>query len=143
MSFAQPAQRERRAMPLAPMLDIMFLLLIFFVTTSSFRAQEEQIDVQLPAATAGKEVPPSATELIVNIKADDTIVVGNTEYNPEALFEMMKQIVADFPDERLIIRSDKGSHTDTLVTVMDVARSAGIQSIHIATVKPAADVGGN
>jgi biopolymer transport protein ExbD len=127
-------RHARRGVPLAPMLDIMFLLLIFFVTTSSFRAQEQQIDIQLPA---------SATEIIVNIMADDSIRVGNSTYTPEALYKVMRQLVADYPDERVIIRGDRGSHTEALVRVMDVARSAGIQNIHIATVKPASAVEGN
>jgi biopolymer transport protein ExbD len=136
-------RHARRGVPLAPMLDIMFLLLIFFVTTSSFRAQEQQIDIQLPAAQAGKPTDPSATEIIVNIMADDSIRVGNSTYTPEALYKVMRQLVADYPDERVIIRGDRGSHTEALVRVMDVARSAGIQNIHIATVKPASAVEGN
>lgn len=136
-------RHARRGVPLAPMLDIMFLLLIFFVTTSSFRAQEQQIDIQLPAAQAGKATDPSATEIIVNIMADDSIRVGNSTYTPDALYKVMRQLVADYPDERVIIRGDRGSHTEALVRVMDVARSAGITNIHIATVKPASDVEGN
>ncbi|MBI1368014.1 MAG: hypothetical protein GC162_05105 [Planctomycetes bacterium] len=142
MSFAQPVEQRRRAsVPLAPMLDIMFLLLIFFVTTSSFRAEEQQIDVKLPTAQASSPTQPRRTEVIVNVKSDGTIVVGNQSYNPPALFEMMRSLTTDYPDEHVIIRGDKDTRYETIVSVMDVARSAGVKSIYFATVKEGRQVG--
>ena len=143
MSFAQPTHQQRRAaVPLAPMLDILFLLLIFFVTTSSFRAQERQIDVNLPAAQASAPAEARRTEVVVNVQADGTILVGSQPYQPRELYEMLNALVADYPNEHVIIRGDQDVRYERIVTVMDTARAAGVRNIYFATVKPAQDVEG-
>ena len=143
MSFARPRQPTRRAaVPLAPMLDVLFLLLIFFVTTSSFRAQEQQIDVQLPSAEAAETAEPTSTEVVVNVKADGSIMVGAEAYQPPALRSMLSQLVAEFPDERVIIRGDKNVKYERIVDVMDTARAAGVRNIYFATVKSSEEVAG-
>lgn len=143
MSFARPRQPTRRAaVPLAPMLDVLFLLLIFFVTTSSFRAEEQQIDVQLPSAEAAETAEPRSTEVVVNVKNDGTIMVGNEAYEPDALRSMLSELVEAFPEERVIIRGDKNVKYERIVDVMDTARAAGVRNIYFATVKSSEEVAG-
>jgi biopolymer transport protein ExbD len=142
MSFARPAQHYRLAFPLIPMIDLMFVLVIFFVTTTSFTADEQQIDVKLPLTQTG--APPEAhpSELIVNIQAGGAITVGGRPYDLEQFRTMLGQLVADYPNERLIIRGDKTVTYDRIVGIMDAARSVGVRNIYFATVKKAQDVGG-
>lgn len=140
MSFGAAQQNRRPAVPLAAMLDILFLLLIFFVTTGSFRAEEQQIDVELPAAQAAGTIKPGRTELVINVRQDGAIVVGEAAFDAGVLGAMLEQLVRDFPDERVIIRGDREVSYHRIITVMDVARSAGVRNIYFATVKPAAEL---
>ncbi|MDH3583435.1 MAG: biopolymer transporter ExbD [Phycisphaerae bacterium] len=136
MSFAQPKRELRRAsVPLAPMLDIMFLLLIFFVTTSSFRAEERLTEVPVPEAESGKPATATRTQLIVNVRSDGSILVGPVQYSMPQLDRLLRQLVRDFPDERVIIRGDRRSSYESIMQVMDTAALAGIKKIFFATVK--------
>jgi len=138
VSFARPRQPTRRAtVPLAPMLDVLFLLLIFFATTSTFRAEEQQIDVNLPIAQTASAAEPLETELLVNVRADDTLVVGGRAVTIDQLRAMLRQITADFPNERVIIRGDQAVNYGRIVEVMDAARSANVRQIHFATIQAA------
>lgn len=143
MSFAQPKQPHRQGgIPLAPMLDVMFLLLIFFVVTSSFRAEEHQIDVELPSAEASEPQSAQRSEVVVNVAEDGAIMIGSAEYSPEQLEGVLARLVEDYPDERVIIRGDRESRYNRIVTVMDVARAAGVEHIYFATVRSADETGG-
>jgi len=138
VSFAQPRQPTRRVtVPLAPMLDVLFLLLIFFATTSTFRAEEQQIDVNLPIAQTASAAEPLETELLVNVRADDTLVVGGRAVTIAELRAMLRQITADFPNERVIIRGDQAVNYGRIVEVMDAARAANVRQIHFATIQAA------
>ncbi|MEX2672331.1 MAG: biopolymer transporter ExbD [Phycisphaeraceae bacterium] len=143
MSFTQPKQPHRRnAVPLAPMLDVMFLLLIFFVVTASFRAEEHQIEIDIPSAEAAEPHAAQRSEVIVNVREDGAILIGGAEYTPERLQAVLKQLVADNPNERVIVRGDSASRYERIIMVVDLAREAGIRQINFATVKQADQVGG-
>ena len=142
MSFAEPEQPPRRAVPLAPMLDVLFLLLIFFVTTSSFRAQEQQLDVNLPAAQAADDAEPQRTEVVINVKKDGSILLDPSEQTIDQLRQTLRQLVEDFPNERVIIRGDKKVTYDRIVQVMDTARAAGVKHVYFATVRKGEQIEG-
>lgn len=142
MSFAQPIQFQRRAgLPLAPMIDILFLLLIFFATTSSFQAEERDVPVDLPAAESSESPSTVATQIIVNVKADGTLLIGNEAYNLDALRELLTKVIADYPDERVVIRGDKTADWGDVLAVMDTARAVGVKNVSAATVKKASEIG--
>lgn len=142
MSFTTPTRAQRRSAPLAPIIDILFLLLIFFVTTSNFRAQEQQISVALPAAGSAEAAEASENELVVNVEADGTILIGPSEYTPQELRQTLRELVRDYPNERVVIRGDKDAAHGHIVRVMDTVRAAGVRNIIIAAVKRASEVEG-
>lgn len=143
MSFAQSRRATTRGfVPLAAMIDVMFLLLIFFTTTSTFRAREQQIDVKLPVAEHTQAQKPTRTEVVVNVREDGTIVIGDQVYQLGRLQTMLTELVKLYPRERLIIRGDQTVRYGRIIAVMDAARSAGVGDIRFATVKPASEVEG-
>ena len=80
MSFATPSrERTRPAVPLAAMIDVLFLLLIFFMTASVFREQDQLIDVDLPEAETATGVP-SPTQITITIDPQDQIFIGEHRY---------------------------------------------------------------
>jgi biopolymer transport protein ExbD len=142
MSFAQANSRTARAaLPLAPMLDVMFILLIFFVTTWNLRQEEQHIQVALATARTGTTAPARRTELIVNVKADGAILVGSIVHSPSQLASMLRDLVRDYPEERVVIRGDKQVPYERIVAVIDLARAAGVAHVTLATVKDAQEIG--
>ncbi len=143
MSFARPRQPMRHAaVPLAPMLDILFLLLIFFATSTTFRAGEQQIDVNLPVASTGETHEPLRTEVVVNIQTDGGIVVAGRAMGLDELRSVLGELVARFPDERVIIRGDAGVNYGRIIEVMDTARLARVREVRFATTRRGANEGG-
>ncbi|MFA7235921.1 MAG: biopolymer transporter ExbD [Phycisphaeraceae bacterium] len=141
MSFAQSRRATTRGIvPLAAMIDVMFLLLIFFTTTSTFRAREQQMDVKLPVAQHAKAQEATRTEVVVNVRHDGVIVVADKVYPLKQLRAMLAELVKAYPDERLIIRGDQTTQYGRIIAVMDAARSAGVGDIRFATVKNAGEV---
>lgn len=133
MSFARPERDPRRALSLTPLIDVMFILIIFFVTTTTFRAEEQQIDVQLVATQTGKVIEPTRTEIVINVKEDGTITIGNRLFDAEQLKAMLRRLVEDFPNERVIVRGDRNAKYERVLAVLDSARAAGVRDARLAT----------
>lgn len=137
MSFAQPKQPHRRNVPLAPMLDMMFLLLIFFVVTASIGEQERLVEINLPSAESSEAGDGQRSQIVINIRADGEIVMGAGSYGPEELRGVLAELVADFPDERVVIRGDAEARHGRIMAVFDAAQAAGVRHIDVATVRRA------
>ena len=128
MSFvAESRQRSRPVLPLAGMVDVLFLLLIFFMTASVFRDQELQIQVELPAAeTAEVPAPDPATQIIVTVTEDGQVFLGQRPIALDQLPDMFHELAEQFPHEALIVRGDQSSRLGIAVQVMDLANMPGM-----------------
>ena len=136
MSFTAPTrERSGPMLSLAGMVDIMFLLLVFFMTTSVFREKDQLIDVALPAAEAGTSAA-SATRIVITITADDEIYIGEKRYTVAALRRTLRQLAAQFPEESVVIRGDRGSRLQTAVSVMDIVYGAHLTNVALGTNQP-------
>ncbi len=137
MSFvSESRERVRPAIPLAAMVDILFLLLIFFMTASVFRDQELQLPVELPAAaSADSGSGAAATQIVVTITDDDRVFLGEREMPISLLLPTFRELAAQFPDETVIVRGDQDSRFGLSVQVMDLAMQAGLRNVSVATVK--------
>lgn len=133
MSFATPRQPARRGVPLAPMLDVLFLLLIFFAMTSSIRANEQLINIDVPVARTGESQQGTPNETIVNVTGDDRILVNGEPRTTEQLHGMLTNLIASYPNERVIVRGDAAASHGRIMNVYDVARAAGVGDIRVAT----------
>lgn len=121
--------------PLTSLTDIMFLLLIFFMVTTTFQASSG-IQVKLPASTA--QMPEEKVErLVVSIKADGRIFVDESPTEESALDEAFKKAGEKNPETLVVIRADKDVLHGRVVQVMDSARRMGLTRIAIATVQKA------
>ena len=119
---------------MAPMIDIVFLLLIFFIVTWDSQAREKDIDVSVPAADEGKDRQRVIGEIIVNIRADWVIVLDRQEISTEQLFGKLATIVSNFnADQAVILRGDEKTPYDDIIRVLDTCQRAGIWNIAFAT----------
>lgn len=137
MSFtAGTRPRGAPVLPLAGMIDILFLLLIFFMTISAYREVDQQIDVSLPATESG-DAERSPTQIVITITADDAIFMSDRRYDADELVATLAQLAAQFPEETVLIRGDSGSRLETAVAVMDAAYRANLSNVYLATAQPA------
>jgi len=137
MSFAsEKTPRSRPVLPLAAMVDILFLLLIFFMTASIFREAEMSLDITLPAADTGEVVESMAIPLVITIDADSRIFMGPRELNLADVRENLAALARQITGETVIIRADESARTGVTIAVIDAARAAGIDEVRVATILP-------
>lgn len=136
MNFRAHLQSEPGGIAIAPMVDVVFLLLIFFLVTWNFARYETELDVKVPTAREGKETRRSIGEVILNVKQDGTIVMNRREMSPDALRQALTRIADLYPDQAVILRGDQEVNYRHVVEVLDVCRSANIWNVAFATSKP-------
>ncbi len=118
------------------MIDVVFLLLIFFIVTWNFARWETEIDVTVPTAREGADSRRAIGEIIVNVRADGAIVVNRQELTPEQLLERLVRIASLYPDQAIILRGDQRASYDSIVKVLDICREANIWNVSFATARP-------
>jgi biopolymer transport protein ExbD len=128
---------EPAAMQLAPMIDIVFLLLIFFIVTWQFTRSETELDVSVPTAEEGSELTRPRGEIIINILADGTIRVDSATLDLPQLQERLASIAKQFENQPVRIRGDGKIFYQRIVDVINTCQKAGIWNISFATQRPA------
>jgi biopolymer transport protein ExbD len=120
---------EESEVNLTPMLDVVFIMLIFFIVTASF-VKEAGIEVNRPdAATAEKK---ERGNILVAITDNGQIWIDKRQVDPRALRANIERLHAENPQGSVVIQADKNSKNGLLVEVMDAARLAGVYNVSIA-----------
>lgn len=118
------------------MVDIVFLLLIFFLVTWNFARYETELDVKVPTAKEGKESRRAAGEVIINVKSDGAIVMNRRTLAPGELEGTLRKISELYPDQAVILRGDEATDYRHIVAVLDICRAANIWNVAFATGRP-------
>ena len=127
--FNQQQQEEESEINITPMLDVVFIMLIFFIVTATF-VKESGIDVNRPdAATAVKQ---EKANILIAISANDTIWIDRRQIDIRSVRPNIERLHAENPQGSVVIQADKESKTDTLIQVMDASRQAGVYNVSIA-----------
>jgi len=121
---------EENEINLTPMLDVVFIMLIFFIVTASF-IKEAGIDVNRPDAPVTESKPEDANILVL-INANDEIWIERRLIDPRAVRANIERMHAENPDGSVVIQANNASTNKILVEVMDSARLAGVYNISIA-----------
>ncbi|MEI6893908.1 MAG: biopolymer transporter ExbD [Colwellia sp.] len=122
-------QDEKEEIDMTPMLDVVFILLIFFIVTASF-VKEAGIDVNRPeAATAVKK---ERANILVAISDKGDIWINKRKIDIRSVQANIERLKAENPQGTVVIQADKKSTTETLIKVMDSARAAGVFDVSIA-----------
>ncbi len=136
MNFRERAQPDAPGFQIAPMIDVVFLLLIFFLVTWNFARQETELDVKVPTAREGQENRRAIGEVILNVRADGSIVMNRRTFTPEELQAALTRIAEMYPDQAVVLRGDEATEYRNIVDVLDICRSANIWNVAFATSKP-------
>jgi biopolymer transport protein ExbD len=128
--FSLGGDEEESSIDLTPMLDVVFIMLIFFIVTASF-IKEAGLDVNRPDAPVTESKPEDAN-ILVAIHQNDEIWIDRRLIDPRALRANIERLHAENPKGSVVIMADTKSTNKMLVTVMDAARQAGVYNISIA-----------
>jgi biopolymer transport protein ExbD len=130
-------QPEPASMQLAPMIDIVFLLLIFFIVTWQFTRSETELSVSVPTAEEGADPQRQRGEIVINILGDNTIRVEGLSVGLEQLQQKLSVIAQQHENQPVRIRGDGSVAYQRIVEVIDTCQKAGIWNISFATQRPA------
>lgn len=119
---------------MTPMLDIVFIMLIFFIVTTSF-VKESGVSVSTPQAQSASQ--QENANIFIAITAAGEIWIDKRPVDPRSVRAIVARMHADKPEGSVIIQSDEEAATRVLVDVMDQVRLAGVEKIAVAADKPA------
>ena len=122
-------EEEESEVNLTPMLDVVFIMLIFFIVTASF-VKEAGIDVNRPSAATAERKEKG--NILVAISENNQIWIDRRQVDPRALRANIERMHAENPNGAVVIQADQESKNKLLVQVMDAARMAGVKNVSIA-----------
>ena len=137
MKFSGRDRRRAKAPALAltSMLDVIFLLLCFFVTASVFSQWESEISISLPSASSSETPSRLPGEVILNVARDGSVTVNAKKLSLSDLGERLRKVADFYPGQPVVIRADRETSYDSLVKVLDTCRVAGVWNFSLATVE--------
>lgn len=135
MNLRRHAIPQHPGIQLAPLVDVLLLLLIFFLMTWNAARNENELDVKVPKASSAKEKTAPIGDVVVNVKADGNVVVNRRILSPAELTEMLKNLVQLYPDQAVVIRGDETGAYKNVVGVLNICSEAGVTNVAFATAK--------
>ena len=135
MNLRSRAQLHHPGIQLAPLVDVLLLLLIFFLLTWNAARNENELDVRVPKASAAKDKPASIGDVVVNVKTDGNVVVNRRTLTGAELTELLKDLVQLNSEQAVVIRGDEAGAYKNIVGVLNICTEAGITNVAFATAK--------
>jgi len=136
MNFRKNMADRHIGFQMAPMIDIVFLLLVFFIASAVYSQWERKLEITVPTARSAKEAPRFLGEAIVNIDAAGRVFLNSIEYTPARLAELLRQLAATYPDQPVVVRADRMTRYEDVIRVLDICRQADIANLAFATLPP-------
>ncbi|MCB1842482.1 MAG: biopolymer transporter ExbD [Halioglobus sp.] len=124
------AAEDEAQIDLTPMLDVVFIMLIFFIVTASF-IKEAGVEVNRPEASTSQ--PVENVNILVAVNANNEIWMDNRRIDARAVRANIERLHAENPKGAVVIQADNKSNTETVASVLDAAREAGVYDVSLAT----------
>ena len=126
--------RALSTLSLTPLIDVVFLLLIFFLVATRFAEEDRELDVMLPSASEAKPLTVQPKELTINIDQRGQYFVEHKILGPDEIEQILKQRVTNNPtNQSVIIRSDKRVQLEHVVFVLNACNKVGIYDYSLTT----------
>ncbi|MEC5126247.1 biopolymer transporter ExbD [Verrucomicrobiales bacterium BCK34] len=120
-------RRQRPAVPIITLIDILAILLIFFIVTTTFKTRESLLKVNLPSSTKVLGGEDSSRRVVLLLSADGKISLGERILPVEELAEALRRLRSEKPEARLELKADEGAPLGSMVNVWDAAAEAGLE----------------
>ena len=133
ISASRRAAKKSLELNIAPLIDMVFILLIFFLVTTSF-VKETGVDISRP--TASTAVAKTKSTILIGITRDNTIHLDHREMDVRAVRSGGERAMAENPEASVVIVADKESRTGLVISVMDACKLAGAENVALAASLP-------
>ncbi len=131
-SYSQMNAEEENAIDLTPMLDVVFIMLIFFIVTASF-IKETGIDVNRPDASSSQQVEKAS--ILIAVRDNGEVWMDRRRIDIRQVRANIERLRAENPQGSVVVQADQKATTDIVVKVLDAAREAGVFDVALATVE--------
>lgn len=125
------SQTEEADIDMTPMLDVVFIMLIFFIVTTSF-VSEVGLDVKRPTTNANTNMQKVSEVIVLEVRSDGRVVMDGRLINLASVEANIARAKAGNPDAPVIVVIDKGANVQYMVSVLDQAKAAGAKNVSIA-----------
>ena len=129
--YARRDEEEGAQINLTPMLDVVFIMLIFFIVTATF-VKEVGLDVNQPEDDKPKTVDPDKRSIVVRVTSRDRILIAQRDVDWRSVRANIERMHAENPEAPVIIQPHPESRTEVMVHIMDSARQAGVTNVSLA-----------
>ena len=133
ITAARRGRKGNLELNIAPLIDMVFILLIFFLVTTSF-VKETGVDISRPAASTA--VSKTGTTILIGVTKDNTVHMDKREIDPRAVRANVERSLAENPEAAVVIVADKESLTGLVINVMDNCKLAGAENVALAASLP-------
>jgi biopolymer transport protein ExbD len=128
-------ERQKPVFQFTPLIDIMFLNLVFFMALFVYFQFETELNISVPKAKESTETSRAAGEIIINVMKDGSVVVNQKQLSLEELGALLKKTAEWYPGQAIILRADQKTFHEHVVNVLDQCAKAKIWNISFATAK--------
>ena len=133
MNIREDTDADDLVVNLTPLIDVVFLLLIFFMVTTTFLDPEREIDIDLPVAESACEPQETPEELIVNVLENGTVMVDGRALERDQLLVLLKGAAQHDAETPVTIRGHRLAQHQKIVSVMDACGVAGLSNLSVGT----------
>ncbi|MBN2645415.1 MAG: biopolymer transporter ExbD [Desulfuromonadaceae bacterium] len=134
VTLSRRQRRKPAELNMSPLIDMIFILLIFFVVTTSF-VREAGVDVQRPIAQTAET--KDSTNIVLAITADNMVVVEGKPIDVRSVQSYMERFLMQNPNGSVVLAADRNSRSGLVIQVLDACRLAGVKNLSVAAKKGA------
>ena len=133
MNFRKKQRARSQGLQMTALMEVIFLLLCFFVTTSVFSQWESEIAIALPSAKSATVPGRMPGEIILNVSSQGVVTINGQVLTLEDLTSRLSRLAKLYPGQPVVIRADKETSYESLVAVIDACRTADVWNFSLAT----------
>ncbi len=134
MLLSAQEKESNVSIEMTPLIDMVFLLLIFFLVATTFKEAEREMQIALPFTDSAGPISTTLREIIINVAEDGSIIVAGQTMSGERLGAMITDAVTQNENQKVTIRGDKNTAYQNIATVLDLCKAAGIQEPYLDSV---------
>ncbi len=131
MRIKRPSGGETGIINVSSLLDVMFILIIFFLATTTFQQEERDIKVKLPESREGKTLSQSTKLIVINVRRDGTYLLGSDEVSPEGMGQAIAEAVKSDPGQKVLVRGDREALHGHVAVAVALCKKAGVREANI------------
>ncbi|MGI5923083.1 MAG: biopolymer transporter ExbD [Lentisphaerae bacterium] len=134
MNFQKKIRTSSVGFQMAPMLDIIFIMLIHFMAATIFAQWEHKLGIKVPTADSGTRGIRQRGEVIINVDEAGTIYINSQEMSAERLESLLAEIADAFQEYPVVIRADRNTRHQSVMTVLDICTRVKIHNVAFSSI---------